>query len=323
MDNWAAVSREAVKTLTAAAEEARPEDGGPCPHCGGKGWVFIADGGAGTARECDCRKASRGERVLAAAGIPERYRRYRLDSFTTTDQDKGLAEQLARALAMSRAYVDGFLSLDEDSDRKFIDWGLIYVGPAGVGKTHLAAAVTMELVRRYQVRARFVEFTELIHRIHATFDSDNPESKSRIVNPLIEAELLVLDELGAQKTTAFVLDLLYLIINGRYTRRLPTLFTTNYSLEISSARPEPGGQAPTDNATTTGRRGKKGDEKTLDRGADEPPSARGLEPLADRLPAKLISRLYEMARPVILDAVADYRHEVKFNRHRPVRARRH
>ena len=100
----------------------------------------------------------------------------------------------------------------------------------------------------------FVEFTSLIHQIQSTFDPDSPESKRQVLDPLADAELLVLDELGAQQPTPWVRDILYLIINTRYTRRLPTLFTTNYRLE-----PPP---AP--------RRRKAGAKRaaTLDRGRD-------------------------------------------------------
>jgi DNA replication protein DnaC len=157
-------------------------------------------------------------------------------------------------------------------------------------------AVLTELVRTYGVRGRFVDFTSLIHQIQSTFDPRSPESKHQVLDPVIEAELLVLDELGAQKPTAWVQDVLYLVINSRYTRRLPTLFTTNYRLERAAAPPA---------------RHPRG----LDRGADpEPALAEERNLLADRIPPSLVSRLYEMTRPVDLSAVDDFRQDV--GRHR-------
>ena len=105
----------------------------------------------------------------------------------------------------------------------------------------------------------------------------------------MEAELLVLDELGARKPTPWVTDVLYLVMNGRYTRRLPTLFTTNFALSTS---------AVPDIALDT-----------------MPVASRWREPLANRIPAHLVRRLYEMAQPIEIES-GDFRREIKMAQHR-------
>ncbi len=251
----------------------------PCPSCGGRGWVVEPDGGAGVARRCACRRRDAKPRLLEAAGVPVRYRNYRLFNFDVDAPSRGAKDQLLGARAAAQRYVDEFAG----PDGRFRSTGLLFIGPPGSGKTHLAVSVLLELIERHHLQGRFVDFTSLIYQIQSTFDPRSPESQHQILDPFLRAELLVLDELGAQKPSPWVNDILYLIINGRYTRRLPTLFTTNYPLELP-------------------RRPAVDLDKVQERQA-----APAVEPLDWRIPPLLLSRLHEMAQPVVLSSVPDYR----------------
>lgn len=256
-----------------------PIDEGTCPVCQGRGWIIEPDAGAGRARPCECRRERLIPHLESVAGIPPRYRRCTLDNFKETGN-----EQLVRAKALCRRYVDSFLL----EDGRFRETGLIFIGPPGVGKTHLAVALLSELTRRYALRGRFADFTSLIHQIQSTFDPSSGEAKHHILDPIMEADLLVLDELGAQKPTPWVSDVLYLVMNGRYTRRLPTLFTTNFGLEPVGAS----------EATEL----------------DQMPGEARRGSLSTRIPALLVSRLYEMAQPIEIRA-GDFRREIKMAQH--------
>ncbi len=256
-----------------------------CPKCAGRGWILKEDGTAGTASRCDCQTEDLAPRLLQGARIPSRYGSCSFQSFDINAPSAAAKDQLLQAKSLSQRYVDHFVG----EKGTFSETGLIFIGPPGVGKTHLAVAVLKDLIGRYRVRGLFVDFTALIHEIQATFDPGSPGSKRQLLDPVVDAEVLILDELGAQKPSPWVNEILYLVMNSRYTKRAPTLFTTNYRLEGSAT----------------------GSVGNLDRG----PGPASYSSLESRITPNLLSRLYEMARPVEIE-VEDFRREVQMQKHR-------
>ena len=257
-----------------------------CPDCGGTGWIRVDDGAAGSARRCPCDREQLGPRLLATAGIPPKYEACTFENFAT-DISGDPKNTLMRALNICRQYAQGF-RLDDPEGRT--PRGLLLIGPPGVGKTHLAVATLRDLILNFGVHGRFIDFTSFISRIQSTFDPSSEESKHDVIDPVLEAEVLVLDELGAQKLTPFTQDMLYLVLNTRYNQRRATLFTTN--LQLSLERPA---ERRVDEEFTTAQAWDQ----------SKPPASHH-DLLSSRLPPSLLSRLHEMARAVVIDT-EDYR----------------
>jgi DNA replication protein DnaC len=229
------------------------EPGDACPHCFGTGMEVVPGEGA---KRCRCQSPDHRERLFQAARIPARYAHCTLQGYNAGDSDS----QWVAKIEADRI-INDYLMIDGR--------GLLFVGPVGVGKTHLAVALLRELIDRYHVRGLFYQFGALLRRIQDSYNTVSQTSELAVLAPVFEADVLVLDELGASKPTDWVRDTMMQIINARYNDKRLTIFTTNYS-------------------------DKRKNEK-------DP-----TELLEDRVGVALRSRLYEMCKTVEIDG-DDYR----------------
>jgi DNA replication protein DnaC len=207
---------------------------------------------------------------LQAAKIPVRYTHCDLENFDlpqslTTQkqiQAKIIAEKFVREYPPSMPF------------------GLLFMGPQGVGKTHLAVGIIKGLIKR-GVPCLFRTFPELLKEIQNSYSPISQSSEFSLLSPVLDTEVLVLDELGAQTPSSWVKDTVSYIINHRYGESKVTIFTTNYQDQDESANVSQKGAAFT---------------------------------LAERIGEQMRSRLFEMCKTVIING-NDFRQKVKQAEH--------
>ena len=185
-----------------------------CSRCDGTGWLATTHNGVRRVERCDCWRNRVSSSLLAEARIPPRYAKCSLDNFIVYPN-----ERLAAALAGARRFADNFPAVQK---------GLCLIGPPGIGKTHIAASVLRRLVAEKQVRGLFYGVPDLLRLIRSTYNPVVRTAEMDILRPVMSAELLVLDDLGAEKPSEWVEETMSLIVNTRYNERLATIFTSNY-----------------------------------------------------------------------------------------------
>ena len=189
-----------------------------CPICEGTGWKTVS----GEAQErrvtrCDCQLRLRGQSLLAAARIPRRYEHCELSSY---DTDFPGAD---RSLATARLLASKFVQ--EYDPREGI--GLLITGDIGTGKTHLAVGIIKQLILDRGVSCLFYDYRELLKHIQNSYNPTVQTTELDVLRPVFEADVLMLDELGAVKPTEWVWDTVSLILNTRYNDSRATIITTN------------------------------------------------------------------------------------------------
>jgi DNA replication protein DnaC len=189
-----------------------------CEKCSGIGFEIVTRGGREFAQPCSCRRGSAAPGdPLGGSRIPPRYEHCTLQTF-----EPG-SPSLAAGLEKAMAFCAGYPHLGDDEGL-----GLLFSGDNGVGKTHLAVAVLRELVATKGVRGQFWDFHELIREIKSSYDPETKTTELQVLEPVVEMDVLVLDDLGAWKMTDWMNDTLFYILNSRYMAKRCTIITTNY-----------------------------------------------------------------------------------------------
>jgi DNA replication protein DnaC len=199
-----------------------------CPQCEGTGWRPLETDGVRRVTRCECVETQHTEQLIAQSRIPQRYKECAFENFDIRkDRSSGQANlSLQYALVTAQKFVEEYP----------LDYGLLFIGPTGVGKTHLAVAVIRELMLRKNVPCRFYDFRDLLKEIQDSYNPVSQTSELRVLQPVLDAEVLLLDELAALNPSDWVKDTLGYVINSRYNQKKVTLITTTLPFGEGAAR---------------------------------------------------------------------------------------
>ena len=233
-----------------------------CEFCGGTGWQVMLENGVSRARRCSCSRMVASDRLLDSARIPPRYLQCEFENYVPQSFQQGKTKNTVMSFAAD------YPQLDEE----FPEGGLLLSGSSGTGKTHLGISVLKGILKK-GIGCLFVDFHDLLAEVRNSYDELSATSELQILRPILTAEVLLLDDIGAQRMTDWMQDTLFHIINLRYQQKKTLLATTNLAIEPGQ---------------------KTGPQETL----------------RDRLGYRVVSRLYEMCTFLELDG-PDFRKEIR------------
>jgi DNA replication protein DnaC len=190
-----------------------------CPKCEGTGFIIIERGGISGAEPCDCRAQGRAARLEDRSQIPPLYRNASFDNFVVPGTENPSARrELTTVLLAVKTFVREF----KDEKRP----GLLLIGETGTGKTHLAVAALRQIIEK-GFEGLFYNYQTLLNSIKAGYDPASNSSNREAYQSALDAEVLLLDDLGANRATDWVEDTVNSIITYRCDNRKALIATTN------------------------------------------------------------------------------------------------
>ncbi|MBI3933650.1 MAG: ATP-binding protein [Acidobacteria bacterium] len=240
-----------------------------CTLCDGTGWRAVQKGEWRAVEPCSCQSPRRDiDWYMERAQVPPRFRQCSFEDFFAPSDNSSLQMALIKARGFAEQY-------------PMVVKGLLFMGNPGVGKTHLTVAILRHLMTAKGIECRFCSFPDLLEQLQESYDPVALRSKAEILQPVLETEVVAIDDLGARRVTDWVEDTVTYILNYRYNQKKPTILTSNLP----------------DAATEPATRGTGARQRVSDT-------------LLDRIGVRIYSRLFEMCEKVSIQA-EDHRQTVR------------
>jgi DNA replication protein DnaC len=242
-----------------------------CPKCGGSGWIIVERAHVSGAEPCECRSEGIAGRMEERAQIPPLYSHASFENFTLASDNPMALRDLKTILLAVKRYADDFPNETRP--------GLLLIGEPGTGKTHLAVAALRRILEK-GFECLFCDYQNLLDRIRSGYDVSSNSSDREAYRVALDAEVLLLDDLGAHRVTDWVEDTVTSIVTYRCNNRKPLIATTNLpDADAGSAMHQKSALGVPEYRMTLG----------------------------DRIGSRARSRLFEMCTVIRMPLVEDYR----------------
>jgi len=183
-----------------------------CEKCKDTGWVFTEGG----VTKCSCQLINISDQLYERMRIPTRYREKSLSNYIPKREG-------TQKFALLRAI--SYVSSDEYKEGK----GMFIYGPPGVGKTHLAVGILKDMYLKKGIVGLFRDTRTLLFDLKGTFEGYG--SSRELLDEVLQAPILVLDDLGNERLSDWAKDILHYIIINRYNDMKPVIITSNTPLK--------------------------------------------------------------------------------------------
>ena len=190
-----------------------------CPKCDGVGLVRVEVKGRWVSKACECQDAKRTAAVLSRAKIPDRYAHCTFANYKANYP--GADKSLSAAHMLMRMFAEKYPMETR---------GILLTGSIGCGKTHLAASALKWIIEERGAEGVFCDYRELLRSIQNSYNPQVSATEMEILTPIMNAEVLILDDLGAIRPSEWLWDTVSLVLNARYNAVRTTIITTNYAV---------------------------------------------------------------------------------------------
>lgn len=202
-----------------------------CPYneCDGSGMSILINNTTKETkgRYCKCREEKIYNNRLKFANIPNEFTSLTINSFDTNLYKEPSSKNIAiAAKKMTANYIKEFEKFQE------LGKGLYYYSDTkGSGKTRLAVSLGNVLLQHLKKQVKFITCSDLLKEIKNTYNSDSKYTESQLIESINNVDVLIIDDIGVEKLTSWVNEMLFGIFDNRMKYRKITIFTSNCIIE--------------------------------------------------------------------------------------------